>query len=101
MVRLVDAVVTEATRNREQCQWTQDGIDVIEEASKASSDDMEVIKQRTGTLLEMSEDMITLTTKAGIETVDTPFINLMMNISSPIMVKGRQWGILRIMVKVK
>jgi len=27
--------------------------------------------------------------------------DLMKNISSPIMVKGRQWGILRIMVKVK
>jgi methyl-accepting chemotaxis protein len=75
----VDAVVTEATRNREQCQWIQDEIDVIEDASKASSDDMEVIKQRTGTLLEMSEDMITLTAEAGIETVDTPFINLVMN----------------------
>ena len=27
--------------------------------------------------------------------------DLMKNISSPVMVKGRQWGILRIMVKVK
>jgi len=27
--------------------------------------------------------------------------DLMKNISSPVMVKGHQWGILRIMVKVK
>jgi len=70
----VDSIVEAAARNREQCGAISEAIDQIEETTRASVEDMDAIKQRTATLLEMSEDMITLTAEAGIETVDTPFI---------------------------
>jgi methyl-accepting chemotaxis protein len=75
----VEAVVVEASRNSDQCRWIENEIDVIEGATKDSVEDIDVIKQRTATLLGMSEDMITLTAEAGIETVDTPFINLVVD----------------------
>ncbi|MFD2235391.1 methyl-accepting chemotaxis protein [Phaeospirillum tilakii] len=72
----VDSIVDAAARNREQCAAIGEAIDLIEETTKASVEDMEAVKQRTANLLEMSEDMITLTAEAGIETVDSPFIKI-------------------------
>jgi len=74
----VDSIVEAAARNREQCAAIGEAIDVIEDTTKASVEDMAEIKQRTANLLEMSEDMITLTAEAGIETVDTPFISIVL-----------------------
>lgn len=75
----VDAIVEATVENREKCEWVEHEIDQIEVTTKESLDDLEVVKTRTSGLLEMSEDMITLTAEAGIETVDTPFIQLVMD----------------------
>ncbi|MDR3515823.1 MAG: methyl-accepting chemotaxis protein [Azospirillaceae bacterium] len=72
----VDAIVDATARNHEQCTWIEQQIDQVEQTSRESLDDLEVVKTRAAGLLEMSEDIITLTAEANIETVDTPFIQL-------------------------
>jgi methyl-accepting chemotaxis protein len=70
----VAGIAESATKNQEHCRWMAEEIAAIDEAARSSHEDLQVARQRGSGLLEMSEDIITLTAEAGIETVDTPFI---------------------------
>ena len=72
----LDAIVQAATENQAQCQEIVGDVEGIEGATKQSLGDIEVAKARTLALLTMSEDLIALTADAGVETLDTPYINL-------------------------
>jgi methyl-accepting chemotaxis protein len=64
--------------NGVQCKQVEHDIDIVDSSTKESLADVEEARSRTNSLLEMSEDMITLTAEAGVETVDTPFIQMVM-----------------------
>jgi len=70
----VDAITEEAVRNRDHCTLIEDEVEAVARTTRESLADIEVIKERTASLLTMSEDLITLTAEAGISTVDTAFI---------------------------
>ncbi len=70
----VAGIVEEAVGNREHCRHIEEEIRVVAETTRESLKDIEVIKGHTASLLNMSEDLVSLTSEAGIKTVDTPFI---------------------------
>nr|WP_233179142.1 methyl-accepting chemotaxis protein [Aquitalea palustris] len=70
----VAGIVEEAVGNREHCRQIEEEIRLVAETTRESLKDIEVIKGHTGSLLNMSEDLVSLTSEAGIKTVDTPFI---------------------------
>jgi methyl-accepting chemotaxis protein len=78
----VDGIAEEAAKNREHCRLVEDEVELAAGATKESLSDIEAIKEHTAALLAMSEDLITLTAEAGIETVDTPFIEQVVDVAS-------------------
>ncbi|WP_036666294.1 methyl-accepting chemotaxis protein [Paludibacterium yongneupense] len=70
----VEAITDDAVKNREHCQLMAGKVERVATTTKESLKDIEVIKGHTASLLSMSEDLITLSAEAGIDTVDTPFI---------------------------
>jgi methyl-accepting chemotaxis protein len=77
--RQVEAIVQATLENGEQCRTIEHDMDEIGVSTSQSYTDTEDVKDRASALLSMSEDMITLTAEAGIETIDTPFITLVMD----------------------
>jgi methyl-accepting chemotaxis protein len=72
----VSSIASSAIENGIQCKQVEHDIEIVDKSTKESLTDIEEARGRTNALLEMSEDMITLTAEAGVETVDTPFIQM-------------------------
>ncbi len=72
----VSSIASAAIENGVQCKQVDHDIEIVASSTKESLHDIEEARSRTNSLLEMSEDMITLTAEAGVETVDTPFIQM-------------------------
>ena len=72
----VETITEEAVQNREHCRMIEAEITNVATTTKASLSDIDVIKGRTGSLLAMSEDLIALIAEAGVETVDSQFIQM-------------------------
>jgi methyl-accepting chemotaxis protein len=74
MSQQVAEIEASADTNAQHCATIDADIHSLDEAAKSTVDDLQAAKERALSLLEMSEDMISLTAEAGIETIDTPFI---------------------------
>jgi methyl-accepting chemotaxis protein len=71
----VAEIAQAAAQNREECASIETEIGALDRAAKDTLADMAAASERATSLLAMSEDMISLTAEAGIDTVDTPFID--------------------------
>jgi len=80
----IDAITEDAVQNREHCRLIESEVEEVASTTRDSLKDIEVIKGHTAALLNMSEDLITLTAEAGIETIDTPFIEKIVNVAQQI-----------------
>ena len=74
MASQVGVIASAAEENSQLCAGIDEDIHTLNEAAKSTVDDLQVAKDRALALLEMSEEMISLTAEAGVETVDTPYI---------------------------
>ena len=87
-IKQVQASIAEiaqaAVENREHCSTIETDVGALDRAAKDTAADMEAASERAGTLLGMSEDMISLTAEAGIETIDTPFIRTCVEVAKEI-----------------
>ncbi len=70
----VDGIADAACSNQDHCRRTVEEIATIDADAGNSLADLKMAQDRSDALLGMSEDMITLTAEAGVETIDTPFI---------------------------
>ncbi|MCJ2057982.1 methyl-accepting chemotaxis protein [Methylobacterium sp. J-048] len=71
----VGDITRAVTENEVRSRTVREDISQIEGEARASLVDLEAVRERTSGLHAMSEDMITLTAEAGVETVDTPFMD--------------------------
>ena len=74
MASQVGVIAQAAEENSQLCAGIDGDIRLLNDAAKSTVDDLQVAKDRALSLLEMGEELISLTTEAGVETVDTPFI---------------------------
>lgn len=74
MTQQVASIQQAADTNAQHCDQIDSDIHSLDEVAKSTVVDLQATKERALSLLEMSEDMIALTAEAGIETVDTPYI---------------------------
>ncbi|MBV9117198.1 MAG: methyl-accepting chemotaxis protein, partial [Acetobacteraceae bacterium] len=70
----VAGIADAARGNQDHCRRMVEEIATIDADAGNSLDDLKAARDRSDALLGMSEDMITLTAEAGVETIDTPFI---------------------------
>ena len=70
----VAGIAGAARGNQDHCRRMVEEIATIDADAGNSLDDLKAARDRSDALLGMSEDMITLTAEAGVETIDTPFI---------------------------
>ena len=80
----INSIASSAIENCVQCKEVEHGIAIVHTSTKETLHDVEEARNRTFTLLEMSEVIIGLTAEAGVETVDTPFITMVVQRSKQV-----------------
>jgi len=84
MAAQVTSIAQSAEENSQLCTGIDADIRGLDDAAKSTVDDLNAAKERSMSLLEMSEDMISLTAEAGVETVDTPYIRQCLHVAKEI-----------------
>ena len=71
----VSAIADQAEANRQQCNTVAQEIRQITDNEALSKTDAEQVTTSAFQLLDLGEELIELLTNAGVETIDTPYIN--------------------------
>ena len=84
MASQVGVIASAAEENSQLCAGIDHDIHSLDDEARSTVDDLQAAKERAMVLLNMGEDLITLTTEAGVETVDTPYIHKCVDVAQQI-----------------
>ena len=85
MASQVQVIAQAAEENSQLCHGIDRDIHQLDAEADATVRDLDAAKDRGNALLLMSEDLITLCAEAGVESVDTPYINKCREVAQTIM----------------
>ena len=85
MASQVQVIAQAAEENSQLCSGIDRDIHQLDQEVDATVKDLDAAKERATVLLLMGEDLITLCAEAGVETVDTPYINKCRDVAKTIM----------------